>query len=153
MAGALLVRLDGGPARVDPVATGLFAWQRPVMDLLPGEDVQERLATLLPPEGARRDAVVRLVARGRLPLSERTTLADACARLAPDFGWFAADLSGLASDVQPDDLDHIDRAGALRRAAETLLAEARDPSLAQDARDVAGAALARLYALVQEGRA
>ena len=152
-AGALLVRLDGGPARVEPVATGLFAWQRPVMDLLPGEDVLERLATLLPPEGARRDTVVRLIARGRLPLSERTTLADACARLAPDFGWFAADLTGLASDVQPDDLDRIDRAGALRRAAETLLAEARDPSLAQDARDVAGAALARLYALVQEGRA
>lgn len=152
-AGALLVRLDGGAAAVTPVATGCFSWQRLVLDLLPGEDAPARLVSAMPREDIRRDALLRLEARGRLPLAERTALEGALARLAPDFGWFEADLAGLATEVQTDDLDLIDRAGALRRAAEVLLEEARDPALAQADRDVAGAALARLYALVQEGQA
>ncbi len=150
---ALLVRLDAASVTVEPVPTGRFSWQRPALDLLPGEDALAHLAALLPPEGARRDMLLRLVARGRLPLADRTALDEALARLAPDFGWFEADLSELATDVQVDDLDLIDRAGALRQAAEALLAEARDPELAQADRDVAAAALARLYALVQEGQA
>jgi len=152
-AGALVVRLDGAQVSVEAVATGRFSWQRPLLDLLPGDAALARLDTLLPAEGARRDVLLRLVASGRLPLAERTALEETLARLAPDFGWFEADLAGLATDVQVDDLDLIDRAGALRRAAEDLLAEARNPVLAQSERDVAQAALARLYALVQEGQA
>lgn len=153
VAGALLVRLGGGAAAVEPVSTGWFSWQRPALDLLPGEDALARLESILPAEGTRRDVLLRLEARGRLPLAERTALENALARVAPDFGWFEAVLSGLATDVETDDLDLIDRAGALRRAAEVLLIEARDPARAQADRDIAGAALARLYALVQEGQA
>lgn len=152
-AGALVVRTSGAQVSVAPVATGQFAWQRPVLDLLPGDDALAQLGALMPPEGARRDVLARIVVRGRLPLADRTALGDALSRLAPDFGWFEADLAGLATDVGVGDLDLIDRAGALRRAAEALLEEARDPALAQNERDVAGAALARLYALVQEGQA
>jgi len=149
---ALLVRPGRAGAAVEPVVTGRFSWLRPALDLLPGEDALARLASLLPPEAMRRDVLLRLVARGRLPLTERTALEHALARLAPDFGWFEAALSDLATDVETDDLDLIDRAGALRRAAEVLLDEARDPALAQAERDIAQAALARLYALVQEGQ-
>lgn len=152
-AGALLVRCGGAGVAVEPVMTGQFSWLRPALDLLPGEDAVARLESILPAEGARRDVLLRLVVRGRLPLAERTRLEAALARLAPDFGWFEAALSELATDVETDDLDLIDRAGALRRAAEALLDEARDPARAQADREIAGAALARLYALVQEGRA
>ena len=47
----------------------------------------------------------------------------------------------------------IDRGGALREAADALLAQAQDPSLAAVERDLAEAALARLFTLVQGVRA
>ena len=58
-----------------------------------------------------------------------------------------------AVEALPEGLDQIDRAGALRQAAEVLLAEAGDAALSQADRDIAQAALARLYALTQEVRA
>ncbi len=129
-----------------------FRWRSPRLDLLPGDSAPARLADALPQTGLR-DHLVRLVLTGRLPLSERAELEATLARLAPEFGWFAADLSTLAIDAVPGDLDLIDRAGALRQAAEGLMAEASDTILSQADRDTAAAALARLYALAQEVRA
>lgn len=148
---ALLVALEGPGAapQVRSVETGWFRWLSPRLDLLPGDDVAARLAVELP--AARlRDHLVRLHATGRLALSDRAMLEAAIGRHAPDFGWFAADLSGVAVAALPEDLDQIDRAGALRQAAESLLAEAVAPTLPQADRDVAAAALSRLYALAQE---
>ena len=148
---ALLVTLDG-PAQVMPAETAQFRWMRPALDLLPGEDVAARLAAVLPVARAR-DHLVRLTATGRLPLADRAALEAALDARAPDFGWFVADLSALAVEALPQDLDQIDRAGALRQAAEVLLAEAGDAALSQADRETAQAALARLYALTQEVRA
>lgn len=145
---ALLVALDG-PAQVTPVETAQFRWRRPALDLLPGEDVAARLAAMLPRTGAR-DHLVRLTVTGRLPLADRAALEADLAARAPDFGWFMADLSALSVEALPQDLDQIDRGGALRQAAEALLAEAGDAALSQADRDIAAAALARLYALAQE---
>jgi DNA repair exonuclease SbcCD nuclease subunit len=147
---ALLVTLDG-PAQVTPVETAQFRWSRPALDLLPGEDVAARVAAALPRARAR-DHLVRLTVTGRLSLADRAAMeADLDAR-APDFGWFAADLSALAVEALPGDLDQIDRAGALRQAAEVLLAEAGDMALGQSDRNTAQAALARLYILTQAVR-
>lgn len=147
---ALLVALDG-PAQVMRTETAQFRWTRPAFDLLPGEDVAARLAAALPTARAR-DHLVRLTVTGRLPLAERAALeADFEAR-APDFGWFAADLSALSVEALPEDLDQIDRAGALRHAAEVLMVESLNPGLSQSDRDIASAALARLYSLAQAVR-
>jgi hypothetical protein len=153
-ASALLVTLagSGAPPQAVPVDTAQFRWRSPRLDLLPGDNAPARLADALPQSGLR-DHLVRLVLTGRLPLSERAELEATLARLAPEFGWFAADLSALAVDAVPGDLDLIDRAGALRQAAEVLMAEASDTVLSQADRDTAAAALARLYALAQEVRA
>ncbi len=150
-AGALLVTLAGPGAtpQVQPVETAQFRWHSPRLDLLPGEDSIARLAQALPATRAR-DHLIRLGVTGRLPLSDRAALEAALARAAPDFGWFNADLSALAVDALPEDLDQIDRAGALRRAAETLLRDCADPALSQSDRDTATAALSRLYVLAQE---
>jgi DNA repair exonuclease SbcCD nuclease subunit len=148
---ALLVTLDG-QAEVTPVETAQFRWMRPALDLLPGEDVVERVVAALPATRAR-DHLVRLALTGRLPLADRAALEADLAARAPDFGWFAADLSALAIEALPEDLDQIDRAGALRQAADVLLAEAGDAALSEADRDTAQAALARLYALTQEVRA
>ncbi|NEX45589.1 metallophosphoesterase family protein [Pseudotabrizicola algicola] len=151
-AGALAVTLGaaGTPAKAEVRPTGQFQWLRPALDVLPGDAVAERLAQCLPPEAERRDVLMRLDVSGRLALAERAALEAALAAVAPDFGWFEADLSRLASEVQDGDLDMIDRRGALREAAESLLAQSRDPARPGAERELAEAALARLYALVQE---
>ena len=55
----------------------------------------------------------------------------------------------LATQYEAGDLDQIDRGGALRLAAETLVAEAESETHSQAVRDVAADALARLHAYVQ----
>ena len=152
LCGALLVTLDG-TADVCPVETGSMGWQVVSLDLLPGDEPLARLDAALPPLSLRRNLLVRLVATGRLPLADRAALDAAAQAAGPDFGWFSHDLSALATEARPDDLDGIDRAGALRRAAEALLAEAQDPALGAAERDIAASALARLYGLAQEVQA
>ncbi len=154
-AGAVVVRLAGAgaPPATRVVPTGQFQWLRPALDLLPGDDAASRLAGILPPETARRDVLMRVHVTGRLALSERAGLEASLAGLAPDFGWFEGDLTQLGTEVGGGDLDMIDRGGALREAADALLAQAQDPSLAAAERDLAEAALARLFTLVQGVRA
>ncbi|WP_343038858.1 DNA repair exonuclease [Paracoccus aestuariivivens] len=148
-AGALLVSL-GGSLEVDVVETGHFSWRSLAVDLLPGDDALSRLAGVLPTVDKRRDMLVRLIVSGRLPLAERTALEQEALAIAPDFGWFEHDFGGLAADTRPDDLDRIDRAGALRQAAERLLAEAQDEARSLADREISASALARLYAIALE---
>jgi DNA repair exonuclease SbcCD nuclease subunit len=149
---ALMVSLEGAHPAAAPVETGHFRWHSPRLDLLPGDDAALRLTEALP-QTRLRDHLIRLEVTGRLPLSDHAALQQQVDRIAPDFGWFRADLSALTVETLPEDLDQIDRAGALRQAAEMLLAEAADPALPAADRDTASAALSRLYALAQEVQA
>ncbi|SNX67712.1 DNA repair exonuclease SbcCD nuclease subunit [Cereibacter ovatus] len=150
--GALLVAIaaPGAPPAVERVRIGALRWQVADLALLPAEDGAARLGAILPPVTDRRDCLLRLVLRGRLPLPARAALLAAAAEVAPDFGWFDCADAALETEARPDDLDLIDRAGALRTAAEALLAEARDDTLPADLREAASAALSRLYAFAQE---
>lgn len=154
-ASALMVALTapGALPGVTRVPTGAFGWLRPEINLLPGEDPGQLLHQTLPPAAGRRDLLLRIVARGRLALADRARLQSALEEIAPDFGWFEADLAALAADIRPEDLDLIDQGGALRQAAEALRAESGDAALSQSEREVAAAALARLFALAQEVQA
>lgn len=149
---ALLVAVGGPGAvpEVTSVSTGEFSWRAAQPDLLPGENVEERFAELLPPSASRRKTLFRLAPKGRLTLAERTLLEIAARSVEIDFAWFHADLAGLAIHHDVTDLDGIDRAGALRRAAEALWDEAQSPAHSEGERAIAAAALARLYALASE---
>jgi DNA repair exonuclease SbcCD nuclease subunit len=149
---ALVVTFPGPGAtpQFTPVPTGAFTWRAARPDFLPGEPVEQRLADLLPPPAARRKTLFRLAPKGRVTLAERTLLETGARAVQADFGWFEADLSGLAIHHDVADLDQIDRAGALRRAAEALWAETQNPALSEEDREVAAAALARLYTLASE---
>lgn len=151
-AAALLVGLaaPGAEPEVAAVPTAAFDWRELALELLPGEDAAARLAALLPPEAARRDMLLRLRIGGRTDLPGRAALDRAVEAVRPDFGWFEAATAGLATEARPDDLDLIDRSGALRAAAEALLAEAGDPARPPPAREAAAAALARLFTLAAE---
>ncbi|ODN71059.1 metallophosphoesterase family protein [Methylobrevis pamukkalensis] len=144
---ALLVSLDGpsAPPAVTPFETATFAWRTLELHLLRGDDPVPALDALLPGERQRRNALVRVLATGRSGLAERAALAQAIESAAPDFALLDLDEDGLAVECDVDDLDRIDRAGALREAANALLAEAGDETRPAAEREIARAALARLY--------
>lgn len=150
--GALTVTATGpgAPALATVVETGSFSWRRPEVDMLPGEDLDALFQSILPAIDRRRDTIIEFVATGQLTLAERSDLETRLAGIAPDFGWFETDLSQLGTQVKPDDLDLIDRGGALRGAAEVLLKGSADTALAQEDRDLHSVALSRLYSIVQE---
>ena len=148
---ALLVSLAGRSAvpEVTSLPTASFDWQTRELHLLEGDDPLQALEALLAEGRQRRQTLLRLVATGRSRLPSRTALMEAVALAAPDFAFLELDDADLATDCEAGDLDLIDRAGALREAAAALLAEAEDHGLSAGEREVARAALARLFSYAQ----
>ncbi|WP_199084322.1 DNA repair exonuclease [Bosea sp. ASV33] len=148
---ALLVNLAGRSAlpEVSALPTASFDWQTLDMHLLEGDDPARAMEALLPPPARRRQTLLKLVATGHSRLSSRTALTEAVARAVPDFALLELDENGLVTACEAGDLDLIDRAGALREAAAALLAEAEDDGRSAGEREIARAALARLFSYAQ----
>jgi len=144
---ALLVSLAGPGAVSDvtPVETGSFDWRSLPLDLLSGDDGAAALTERLPAGPARRQTLLRVVAAGRLRPQARAGLEAAIAAVAPEFAFLQLDAESLATDCESDDLDAIDRAGALRQAADVLLTESLDEARSATERQAARDALARLF--------
>lgn len=147
---AVSVAGPGAAPEVEPVDTGSFDWTTLAIGLLPGEDPAARLGAALPDVGRRGRTLLRVEATGRVRLAGQSALAAAVAEAAPDFAFLEFRGAGLALEPEAADLDAIDREGALRRAADVLMAEAADPARPPAERAAARAALARLYAFVAE---
>lgn len=147
----LAVTLDGPGAapRVDEVDTGVFLWREDELALTPGQDAAAALEALTP-AGGRRDTLLRVRATGWSGLDEQADMIRAGERLAPEFAHFELLTDRLGVHCEANDLDAIDRAGALRLAAERLLDDVDDAALTAEEREVAAAALARLYSYVRE---
>lgn len=145
---ALLVTLEGASSQpqVTPVPTGTYAWRNIALELVDGSDACTLMETLLPVRHSRRQSLVTLTVRGRARLESRTALSAAIDHVRPDFAFLTANDDELETDYDAGDLDAIDRAGALREAADALVAEADDATLASEEREIARAALRRLYA-------
>lgn len=143
-------RRCGGAARGDATADRGFAWCMLDMHLLDGDDPVAAMDRPLPDARQRRQTLARSLARGRCRLPARIALAAAAANAAPDFALLELNDAELAIDCEIEDLDRIDCAGALREAANALLTEAADESRAAADRDIARAALARLFAYAQD---
>ncbi|MBS3647836.1 DNA repair exonuclease [Pseudaminobacter sp. 19-2017] len=148
---ALLVSLEGPSAlpQVTALPTGSFAWRTLALELLDGEDAVARMEAMLPEARLRRQSLVKVIAGGRARLEGRTALAAAIEHVRPDFAFLHFDDEGLATECEAEDLDAVDRAGALREAADELLAEAHDAGRSAQEREIARLALARLYAYAQ----
>lgn len=148
---ALLVSIEGAaaPPQVTTLETGSFSWNTLALDLLEGDDAVAGMEALLPEARLRRRALVRLVVGGRARIEARATLVAAVERARLDFAHLEFDDAALATECEAADLDAIDRAGALREAADALLAEAGDAARSAEEREIARAALGRLYAYAQ----
>lgn len=148
---ALLVSLASpfAPPQITRLATGSFLWSMPELHLFEGEDPVALADSLLPVLRERRQSLVRMVATGRCRLAERDKLLRHVEAAAPDFAYLELDEAKLETECEAGDLDQIDRAGALREAADQLLAEANDGDIPAAEREIARAALARLYSHAQ----
>ena len=144
---ALLVSLAGPGALPDvtPVETGIFDWRTLSLELLSGDDAASVLADRLPAGSVRRQILLRVVGSGRLRPQGRAALDSAVAAAAPEFAHLQLDTEALATDCESEDLDAIDRAGALRDAADRLLAESLDEARPAGERQTARDALVRLF--------
>lgn len=149
---ALLVSISGKGAmpEVQPVPTGSFDWKTLDLQLFDGDDPAPALQAALPELRHRRQTLARVVATGRSRLEHRVALTSAINSALPDFAFLELDEAGLITECDVEDLDQIDRAGALREAANALFEEASDETRSTSEREVARAALARLYSYAQE---
>ena len=148
---ALLVTLAGptAPPEATPLETGAFLWRTLPLHLFEADDPETALAAALPEPARRRRTLALVSVTGLSRLAGRAALAHAVKAAAPDFAYLELDDSQLATTCEAEDLDRIDRAGALREAAQALLAESSDAALSGAEREVARAALARLFAYAQ----
>jgi DNA repair exonuclease SbcCD nuclease subunit len=144
---ASLVTIAGrnAPPEVRELETGAFAWTSLPLELLDGDEPVSLLASVLPQLRSRRQTLARVVASGHVRLPGRTALAAAVEEVAPDFAFLEFDDEALVTECGTGDLDLIDRAGALREAADRLLTEAEDEDRSIAQRAIARAALTRLF--------
>lgn len=139
--------------RVETVWTGAFAWTDAALPLLGGHDAADALLALLPADGSdRRNHLIKVRAQGRATLAQQAGLRRAADAVAPEFCHFELDVSALQTEFEAEDLDVIDRNGALRLAADSLSIAAQDEGRTSDARRISTAALNRLYGYLWEDR-
>ncbi|MGR9244067.1 metallophosphoesterase family protein (plasmid) [Rhizobium leguminosarum] len=147
---ALLVSLGSSiEPEIQALPTASFVWRSLDLHLLEGDAPEPALNSLLPGLRERRNSLIRVVATGHSRLAARAELVAAIDRVVPDFAFLELDQTGLTTECEVEDLDQIDRSGALREAANALLVEAADERRASSEREIARAALVRLYSYTQ----
>jgi DNA repair exonuclease SbcCD nuclease subunit len=147
---AVSIAASGAEPQVVGIATGSFAWTTLPLHLLSDDDPAGMLLNALPAGSARRQTLLKIVATGRTRPDKRAALAAAVEHAAPEFAAMDLNDTGLDIDCDVDDLDAIDRGGALRIAADALLAESTDTDLSAAEKDVAREALMRLFTYSQK---
>jgi DNA repair exonuclease SbcCD nuclease subunit len=147
----LAVTIDGRGAEpvTEEIETGAFLWSASSLQLHEGEDTAEALEQLMP-DNDRRNTLLRISAEGWASLAGQAALGEAAERHSPEFAFFELRTDELRTLYDVTDLDEIDHAGAMRLAAESLMNEAGDETLSEEQREIAAAALSRLYAYAKE---
>ena len=149
---AVTIPAPGAVPQVIPIETGQFVWSEVLLPLTPEQNAPDAFAAALQPNGAvRRDTLLRVHASGWIHLPQRMELERAAEDAAPEFGYFEFRDTGLETECAPGDLDEIAPSGALRMAADDLHGKAKDAATSAKDRDVAAAALRRLYGYVTGG--
>jgi len=149
--GALLVDIAGpGEApMVEQVPIGQFSWCRIEAEFFAGNDPVSVLENVLP-NADRENTLLRFSGTGRLGLSELADLKAACGKVSDDFHFFSADFENIRIEQNIDDLDLIAEGGALRAAAESILAETTTEGRTEEDARIAQKALSHLFHLAQE---
>jgi len=144
---ALLVTVEaaGLIPQIQALPTASFRWQTLTLSLAEMDDPISILHHLLPTPLTRRQTLLRINTAGYMHLEAHSQFTREIEDLRSDFAYLAFDDQNLNLLYETTDLDQIDKAGALRVAANELLREAQDESSSFEKRAIANAALARLY--------
>lgn len=147
----LAVTIDGPGAapQWQEIETGQFLWQMLDLPLHPGQDSAAALTAILPTI-ARRDILLQVRVSGWAGLPDQAALTAAATHVGPEFAAFELRTDALGTTYDAADLDEIDRGGALRMAANALRDETEDDTATAADREIAAAALSRLYAYIKE---
>lgn len=135
----------GAEPVIERIDTGKFHWIEATVDHDSDPDPAAALARMLPDGIARSDILLALSLEGTASASDRDSWRRATAGLELSLRWMEVDDSRLGTLVSADDLDMIDRQGALRDAAESLRDAAGDTGLSDADRAAAALALDLLY--------
>ncbi|MEM9573250.1 MAG: DNA repair exonuclease [Pseudomonadota bacterium] len=146
---AVSIAAPGAEPEIDEIEIGEFLWAKAELPLLSETNVVEALEDILP-EDNRRNILMRVKATGWSSLAQQAELRQASVRLGPDFGFMDLNLDDLGTTYDEADIDEIDKAGALRLAANRLKDDAESETLSTDERSVSAGALSRLYAYIKE---
>jgi len=142
---AVSITGPGAEPEIRRVATAEFAWVEREIDAGLGEAPRVVLDGLMPEGFARRNVLLSLVLTGTATLEHRAQWLRAIEELTPALPDLRVDLGRLDTLFEADDLDRIDRRGALREAAESLRADLDDEGLPATDRAAARRALDLLY--------
>lgn len=142
-----VVSIDGPGAMpgIERVASGRFSWVASAIDIALAGPPDPALGTLLPGAASLRDVLLSLELTGTATLADQADWLVALEALEPSLAHLSVVQTGLRTLVEADDLDLIDRHGALRDAAEALQAAATEETAAKADRDEARMALGLLY--------
>lgn len=146
---AVTISGRGAQPEITEIETASFLWQEVGLALHDGDDAARALEELLN-ISERRNTLLRVKATGWTSVSEHTALRGTAERHAPEFALLDCQIEGLGTAHNVSDLDEIDRTGAIRLAAEQLMAEAEDMTLSEEERAIASAALGRLHSYAKE---
>lgn len=148
---ALFVSIEGPRAVpvVEPVPTASFSWLSYKLRLLDGDHPSETLTAQLPAERDRRQTLAQIIVSGSSRLAQIEALTRHTERITPDFAYLEQNYTALSTVYDVTDLDEIDRGGALRDAADALFSKAQDPGESAAEREIATAALSRLYSFAK----
>ena len=94
---------------------------------------------------------MRVNVTGWASLAKQADLRLAKTGIGPDFGLLDIIMDDLGTVYKDADIDEIDKAGALRLAANRLRDDAESESLSAEARSVSARALSRLYSYITQG--
>lgn len=149
---ALLVNISdaSSPPEITRLDTAYFSWRIIELHLIGNHAPLAELEDIIDKISNRRQTLIHLSITGHCSLANRSTLTHAIRQAQPDFAFMEMDDSALITEYAVNDLDLIDRAGALREAANTLLADTQNETMTAIEREIASAALSRLYSLAQK---
>lgn len=150
---AALVQIDGPRAvpDVQQLSTGRFQWIRHDVDIALQEAPPKALGALLPDGAVPRDTLLSIALTGTATLPVQAAWRSALEALEPSLAALSTDFSLLSTLIEAEDLDVIDRQGALRDTAEALRVAATDDAIDKPERDAAALALNLLYSWSVEG--
>lgn len=138
-----------GEMTVSPHSVAMFQWRRLEVVFRDDEKPEDAVSAQLDTLARKTDAIVHLQLSGRLRLPARSRLAAFLEAERAAMALLTWEDDNLLTAASADDLDDIDRAGTLREAAETLLAQSEEPSSSETERADARLALDFLAAFAQ----